>query len=279
MTVGNGGSGNAGILNIDADLIKLDDLGQLSATTVFGEGGDISLQSQILQMRGESIIITSAGGKGNGGNIDINTNTLVALENSDITANAFTGSGGRVDINANAIFGLQPRSRDELTTLLSSNNPSELNPQELLTSDITAISQQNPDSSGTVEVIVPRTDPNNSLVELPTMTVETEVVKACATPGYAQSSFTITGKGSLPPSPFEPLSGRVNQTKLATLDEVEETKLQRSRINKKSEIKQIVEAQGWIKNRKGEIFLVANPPLNNNYQNQENSYNCKSLNG
>ncbi len=95
VSVDNFGSGNAGILKIDADLIKLDNLGKLSATTVFGEGGDISLQSQNLQMRDESIISTSAGGKGNGGNITINTDTLVALENSDIAANAQNSFGGK----------------------------------------------------------------------------------------------------------------------------------------------------------------------------------------
>ena len=68
----------------------------------------------------------------------------------------------------------------------------------------------------------------------------------------------------------------MSQTKLATLDEVGETKLEarRSRINKKPERKQIIEAQGWIKNEKGEISLVANPPQNSNIQAMKNSSNC-----
>ncbi|BAY81274.1 filamentous hemagglutinin outer membrane protein [Calothrix parasitica NIES-267] len=107
-----------------------------------------------------------------------------------------------------------------------------------------------------------------------TIPVDTKITNTCSIPGYAQSSFTITGKGSLPPSPFEPLTGRLNQTKLAILDKVEETKLQRSRINKKSEIKQIVEAQGWIRNKNGEIFLVANPPQHSNIQTMKNPNYC-----
>ena len=114
-----------------------------------------------------------------------------------------------------------------------------------------------------------------------TIPVDTNITNTCSNKNYAQSSFTITGKGSLPPSPFEPLTSRVNQTKLATLDldEVKETKVERSRIKEKSERKQIVEAQGWVKNKNGEIFLVANPPQNNNYQTQSNSTNCKFGNG
>ena len=114
-----------------------------------------------------------------------------------------------------------------------------------------------------------------------TIPVDTKITNTCSNKNYAQSSFTITGKGSLPPSPFEPLTSRVNQTKLATLDldEVKETKVERSRIKEKSERKQIVEAQGWVKNKNGEIFLVANPPQNNNYQTQSNSTNCKFGNG
>jgi len=104
--------------------------------------------------------------------------------------------------------------------------------------------------------------------------VDIKIANTCSTPGYAQSSFTIIGKGSLPPSPFEPLTGRLNQTKLATLDEVRETKVQPRRIKKKPEIKQIIEARGWVKNKNGEIFLVANPPQNTNIQAQKNSSNC-----
>ena len=70
----------------------------------------------------------------------------------------FEGNGGRVTINAAGIFGMIPRSREELVNLLGTNNPKELSPSQLPTNDITAISQQNPDFSGTVEIITPQSD-------------------------------------------------------------------------------------------------------------------------
>ena len=56
----------------------------------------------------------TAGGTGNGGNITIDTDTLVALENSDIIANARQSFGGRVSINAQGIFGTQFRDNPTL---------------------------------------------------------------------------------------------------------------------------------------------------------------------
>ena len=55
-----------------------------------------------------------AGTGGDGGNIDIDSDFIVAVpeENSDITANAFQGKGGRVQITAQGIFGTQFR-KDE----------------------------------------------------------------------------------------------------------------------------------------------------------------------
>ena len=196
-------------------------------------------------------------------------------ENSDITANAFEGKGGRIKIDATGIFGMIPRSREELVNLLGTNNPKELSPSQLPTNDITAFSQQNPDFSGSVEIITPQTDPTSGSIELPTIPVNTEIVDACSTPGYAQSSFTITGKGSLPPSPLKPLTGRLNRTKLATLNENEAIKKQQIQTRKKEpSIKRIVEARGWVRTPEGKIILVAYNPQNTNFQTINNSGNC-----
>ncbi|MEL6462054.1 MAG: filamentous hemagglutinin N-terminal domain-containing protein [Cyanobacteria bacterium J06621_15] len=275
------GTGIAGNLNITSNSVELDE-GSIQAVTFSNNGGNINLDiADLLLMRNASKITATAGlqnAGGNGGNININAPNgfIVAApnQNSDITANAFEGVGGKVKIDAAGIFGMVSRSREDLVDLLGTDNPIQLDSRELRTNDITAISQQNPDSNGTVEVIIPQTDPTSGSIELPTIQTDTEIVNACATPGYAQSSFTITGKGSLPPSPLKPLTGRINQTKLATLDEFEETKFQPRRINKKPEIKQIVEATGWIKNKNGEIFLVANPPQNRNIQTSKKLNNC-----
>ncbi|BAY83542.1 hypothetical protein NIES267_30310 [Calothrix parasitica NIES-267] len=245
VTVGNSGSGNAGILNINADLIKLDDLGQLSATTVFGEGGDISLQSQSLQMRGESIITTSAGGKGNGGNIDINTNTLVALENSDITANAQNSFGGKVTINAEGIFGTQFRE------------------QQTIKSDITATSELGAEFNGVVELNTPGVDPNSGISELPENLTDSsqEIASGCSS--NTGSSFVATGRGGIAKNPNEQVDINPIWSDIRDLSAFHKRKnnIQATQISNKPAI---VEATIFIRNSKGEIELVAaqNTPFN-----------------
>ncbi len=203
--------GNAGELNITADSILLDNQSKLISETESGNGGNINLQlKNLLLMRRNSQISTNAGIaqlEGDGGNININmpNGFIVAVpsENSDITANAFTGTGGRVNINAAGIFGIQPRSRDRLAALLSTNNPSELNPQELLTSDITAISQQNPNLNGILSINATDVEPTRELVELPEIPVDPKISQVC-TPRGNQSEF-IFSRGGLPPLPGEAL--------------------------------------------------------------------------
>ncbi len=205
--------GNAGELKITADSILLDNQGKFISETDSANGGNINLQlKDLLLMRRNSQISTNAGKAeflGDGGNININiaNGFIVAIpeENSDITANAFTGNGGKVDINAVGIFGIQPRSRDELTELLSPQNPSELNPRKLLTSDITAISQQNPNLNGELNIIATDVEPTRQLVELPEIPVDTKVSQVCRFRRGNQSEFVFTSRGGLPPLPNEAL--------------------------------------------------------------------------
>ncbi len=238
VSVDNLGTGDAGILKVNADFIKLDNLGRLSATTKFGEGGDISLQSQSLQMRRESIISTSAGGAGNGGNITINTDTLLALENSDITANAQNSFGGKVTINAQGIFGTQ--FRDKQTDA----------------SDITASSQLGAEFSGLVELNTPGIDSNLEVAELPTNVIDStnQIEKGCA--AQTGSNFVVTGRGGMPQNPTQSLYSN------PTWSDIRDLSVSRKRNNniQTTEISNkpaIVEATGFIRNADGEIEFVA----------------------
>ncbi len=67
----NFGTGAGGRLTIEASQLTLDDRSLLSAATTSGEGGNISLQTNALLMRHNSQISATAGGSGNGGNINI----------------------------------------------------------------------------------------------------------------------------------------------------------------------------------------------------------------
>ncbi len=76
-----------------ADSISLKNQDEIATASESGNGGNITLSTNQLQLQNNSSISASAGGEGNGGNIDITANTIVALKDSDITATAFKGNG------------------------------------------------------------------------------------------------------------------------------------------------------------------------------------------
>ena len=247
-----GTAGSGGDITILARSIRLNQ-SAITAETESANGGNITLKAPdlILIRRNSNISTTAgrAGAGGDGGNIEINTNNLVALENSDITANAFEGRGGRVTITAKSIFGAQAGM------------------QATPNSDITAISQiGGPELSGTVELNTPDVDPSSGLIELPQNVVDiTGLIDRRCSPAAQQSTFVATGRGGLPPSPTDPL----NSTGFL-VDLVEINPESQGRGNRQSRIElpsdnasqnnQIIEAQGWITNDKGQVVLVANPP-------------------
>jgi filamentous hemagglutinin family protein len=107
--------GQAGNVEITINSLLLDQ-GQITAQTGSAqeqEGANINLRvSETLLLKNESLISTTANGRANGGNVDINTKFLIALpptglQGSDIIANAEFGNGGRI----NPLLSLSGRSK------------------------------------------------------------------------------------------------------------------------------------------------------------------------
>ncbi|MEL7038626.1 MAG: S-layer family protein [Cyanobacteria bacterium J06592_8] len=251
------GTGEAGSLIIESNRVRLNQ-GSLRAETQIGEQGNITLNANDIQLRGESEISTNSLNTGTGGNIEINTDLLVAVQNSDITANAQAGPGGRVTINANAIFGTQFR------------------PQQSGASDITATSELGPEFSGTVD-LNSEIDTSQGLVELSRDIVDPAALIA-QTPCQEgdESEFTITGRGGLPNNPTQ--GTRQRGVSLSLTEPVERQQTQQRSQNPsqpRSERKNqpvssldIVPARGWIRNSEGEIILVGYDPTKTGVQRQ-----------
>ncbi|MBE9040293.1 filamentous hemagglutinin N-terminal domain-containing protein [Oscillatoriales cyanobacterium LEGE 11467] len=223
-SVGFFGAGKAGNLEIRADEIQLDRGAQLIVTSTAGEQGNIILNTNTLQMRNGSQISTDATETATGGNININTDTFVTLENSDITANAQVSSGGQVQISAQGIFGTA--FREELTN----------------ESDITAISFQGTD--GTVTIQTPDIDPSRGLVNLTSDILDPDaaLARSCLTPSTRQRGrFSIVGGGGLPPKPYDPVDLPFSTYRIPTIAQAnppEETE------SEPEAIEAIVEAEG-----------------------------------
>ncbi|OUL27238.1 hypothetical protein BV378_11405 [Nostoc sp. RF31YmG] len=273
----------AGDIILTSPKVTLDNSGTLKAESTSGNGGNINLNSDLLLLRHGAQISTNAGTEqqgGDGGNININSKFIVAVpnENSDITANAFNGSGGKIQINATNIFGIAPLSRQDLERL----RPLDLDPSQLSSNDITAVSQQNPSLSGSIQINTPDADPSRGLAELPTNVVDVsgQIANSCI-PGsrQSQSSFIATGRGGLPISPNQPLQDtsmlsdwvRVAQKPAATSNQVQVAPL----LDKSA--RQIVEAQGWVVDRNGDFVLVAKAPQPHPRNSWQASVSCPAL--
>ena len=228
-----GGSATAGGITIQTAKLILKDNARITASTASGDGGNIDLKIRnLLFMQNSSQISTNAGtdekdsSKGTGGNIFVNRNLQVPVEqdvkrgfivaipnqNNDITANSFSNRGGRVEISVQRVFGLTPRSRADLENSWRAAHPgqepkpSDLNPKDLSTSDITAISQSNPSLNGTVGLNI-NFDPSQGLNQTPQEPRSTDVTDSCqVSNGQESVQFFDIGRGGLPPRPEDPLS-------------------------------------------------------------------------
>jgi large exoprotein involved in heme utilization and adhesion len=203
----------------------------------------------LLLIRHGSRISTTAGtakAGGDGGNIAIDANFIVAVpkENSDITANAFTGRGGNINITTQGTYGI------------------EFRPKETPLSDITASSQLG--VNGVVEINTPDVDPSQGLANLPDEPVNVEVAQGCQTGGkQASIGFFNTGRGGLAPNPYEPISSsNIWEDVLPpTHRTASSAGTASASASPATPPHKIVEAQGWLINEKGEVVLVAQMPV------------------
>ncbi|MBD2606845.1 S-layer family protein [Scytonema hofmannii FACHB-248] len=274
----------AGNITITAPIIRLDNQGQIVAESRSGNGGDIRLQnSDLLLLRRNSGISTSAGSLGaggNGGNIDINAKFIVTLpqENSDITANSFQGRGGNVTINTVSNFGLIPRSLEELRALLS--DPNNLDPQGLVSSDITAISLTgNPSLSGQVTINSPEIDASRTLVSFFPQLVDLSqlIAQSCSPKNRTTGGqFIVTGRGGLPPDPYEPLSSEVvwSDTRLPFVTTQNYSQPVTVKRAASPDTVKIIPAIGWVFNDNGEVTLVGEDTQTNSDNLQSFSIPC-----
>ncbi|OUL35949.1 S-layer family protein [Nostoc sp. 106C] len=247
VSVQSSGTGTAGNMTVNARSIRLDKNALLTANTRSvkmepdSEQATININSPLVIVSRNSNIRTNATGENViGGNINIDTNFLVAFENSDISANSANFRGGNVRINAQGIFGTQFRD------MLSDR-----------TSDITATGVS-PEFSGNVELNTPDVDPSKGLVELPINIVDAQeqIAQGCTPRGEQISSFVVTGRGGLSESPNEMLNDDAIEVNLVTLDpKANHSSATVSAIAPAP----IVEAQGLVMSKNGQVLLTATP--------------------
>ena len=249
IAVSSTGNGRGGDINLETNNLTLDNNSLITTETFSSDGGNINLQIiDLLTLDNNSNISATAGtaeAGGNGGNININTEFIVAFSNgsNDITANAFEGVGGNINISAESLFGIEQRFSTP------ANN----------TNDIDASSAFG--LSGEISIDTPDVDPARGLGNLPDNLVDASglITRNClgGTEEQQLNEFVVTGRGGLPSNPNEPLTGNTtlsadwvslpekNTTVLLPLDTSTTTH------------SPIVEAKGWKVKPNGTVVLVA----------------------
>ena len=236
-------TGTGGNLLIIAEQLEVSDLGQISAATAAGTGGNIILQiDDTIDLNNNSLISAAAIGEANGGNINIDTDFIIARPdgNNDIIASAGArGTGGNINIDAEGVLGL------------------EIRPQSDRTNDIDASGGVD----GQVTINTPDTDLTQGMVEIQQNVVEADrtVARVCRndTLSNEENSLVVRGKGGIPSQPTAPL----NSETLLTDEVASNTLIQPSVEPIETSVGKIVLARGAIKTESG-IVLTAYPTDN-----------------
>ncbi|MEM7793621.1 MAG: S-layer family protein [Cyanobacteria bacterium P01_C01_bin.118] len=229
--------GAAGNLNISAERLFLND-GTLQAKVTGGNEGNLDITAtEVIFMRQNSQVVTSATGMATGGNITLTAPVIVGLENSDIVANAVFGSGGSIDITTRGLIGLVFRE--------------QLTPE----SDIVAGSQFG--LSGTVQIDNFEIEPASGLVELPTGFVDSsdQITQGCVSAG---SRFVATGRGGIPVNPAGIISRDRTWTDTRDLSSfLHNSHTDHTEFSPVLLETRVNEANNWYTNALGQVELVA----------------------
>ena len=219
------GLGQAGDIAITAEEIDINQ-GTITATSTQTGGGNINLDTNFLFLDNNSLISTSVlDSTGGGGNIFINSNYVVGQDNSDFRANAVLGSGGNINIATEVIF-------------LSFD------------SEIDASSQFGLD--GVVEISNPESGERIGIIQLPSKIIDpTNIITAnCAL--EQSNSMIVTGKGGLGENPSQYLRSQ------SVWEDLRDFNQPTASVSSH----EIIEAQEWIVNTKGNVELRTHLPFN-----------------
>ncbi len=246
------GRGGAGDLLITTPLLLVDNQARISASSIFGEGGNIIINAGTVLLRNGGVIESDADpsanafpkpditidSTANGGNTIINADNLLILENSAITANAVKGQGGNLLITLQGVF------LRSLESTISASSELGVN--------------------GVIDIQTPDIDPSQGLIALSTDLVDPVglIAQRCPSGGSQTGSFVNTGRGGVPTNPSAPLIADTLWQDLELLGEAgkgarEQTTSSDRRIRTDNTNTSIIEAQGWAVLSNGKIALTA----------------------
>jgi len=268
LEVSSEGTGDAGNLAIATNNLRLRDGGEIRATSDQAGGGNIDITAEDIRLRDGSLISTSVFESiGGGGNITINSDVFIALEDSDILANAFDGRGGDITI-ISPVFLADFFSSGQGTAV--GRNPGSFEP--FRGNDRVDISVEALGSGDTGNLFISSLNLNqDSLSPLSTnfLPPEQVIADSCLTHrNKEQGSFIVTGTGGLPNNPYDPLQGRYSVTQVQGITGDAGQQATAPTVNSQSSTPSfwkpgdpIQEAQGMMVTSDGRVVVGTAPEL------------------
>jgi len=261
------GKGTAGDITITARQAINSNRGEITANAASAGGGEITINTRNINLLNSSLISTSvANSNGGGGNIKITSDTFIALEDSDILANADAGPGGNIEINS-PLF-LADLFASGFGTAVGRNPGDFTQFRGNDRVDISASSRVG--ISGSVR-IPDFSFLQNSLASLSGNFVNPDqaIASSCLAHRNAkQGSFTLTGTGGLPHNPYEAMRGGYEVSEVQGLTSQEKQQASSPIPNPQSPIPNswklgdpVQEAQGMTLTADGRILVRTTPQL------------------
>ncbi|MEQ8540094.1 MAG: filamentous hemagglutinin N-terminal domain-containing protein [Coleofasciculus sp. D1-CHI-01] len=268
LEVSSEGTGDAGNLAIATNNLRLRDGGEIRATSDQAGGGNININAEDIRLRDGSLISASVfESVGGGGNIAINSDVFIALEDSDILANAVDGRGGNITI-ISPVFLADFFSSGQGTAV--GRNPGSFEP--FRGNDRVDISVEALGSGDTGNLFISSLNLNqDSLSPLSTnfLPPERVIADSCLTHrNKEQGSFIVTGTGGLPNNPYNPLQGRYSVTQVQEITGDAGQQATAPTVNSPSSTPSfwkpgdpIQEAQGMMVTSEGRVVVGTAPEL------------------
>lgn len=268
LEVSSEGTGDAGNLAIATNKLRLRDGGEIRATSDQAGGGNIDITAEDIRLRDGSLISASVfESVGGGGNITIDSDVFIALEDSDILANAVDGRGGNITI-ISPVFLADFFSSGQGTAV--GRNPGSFEP--FRGNDRVDISVEALGSGDTGNLFISSLNLNqDSLSPLSTnfLPPEQVIADSCLTHrNKEQGSFIVTGTGGLPNNPYDPLQGNYSVTQVQGISGDAGQQATAPTVNSQSSTPSfwkpgdpIQEAQGMMVTSDGRVVVGTAPEL------------------
>jgi filamentous hemagglutinin family protein len=233
-------AGKAGLILVGADSIFIDGQGKDHTTGFFsetygtGDGGDMFLTADTMDIVNKGMIIASSHNFGRAGSIGIGIQDTLNLVNGAIRAEAYFSAGGNIDIHVGGQLNLQDSvissSANGLTATDSGGNLTAGTPQFMILNHSSLMADANTGNGGNINLsaqyFIPSSDsrisasseqgldgkividsPNQvrgtmTLLELPSIDIAALLRERCAAAALrGESSFTIEGLSGIPQRP------------------------------------------------------------------------------